>query len=227
MAGANQKVMSEEEKAILQKSSKKQKEKREVVKKTIKEKKAELLSNYHENLPSVLDDRLANLSTELSKIELGDKISVAEIKSYMESPRALNGYSAEMLEIAFQYYKQMIVEVNKVSKYPPSIKSFCSFLGVSTATYKNWLVSDDDDKREICLMVDDYITDGMLLQAQRRELDSQITMYRTKAEHGMIEPQAPQVIKIEREMDLNSILGNIESITGEKIVIDAEFKEKD
>lgn len=227
MAGANQKVMSDEEKAILQKSSKKQKEKKEAVKETIAQKKKELLANYHETLPSVLDDRLAVMSEQLANIQVGDKLSVAEIKSFMESPRAVNGYSADMLEVAFQYYRKMIVEVNRVSKYPPSIKSFCSFLGISTATYKNWLVSDDDDKREICLMVDDYITDGMLLQAQRRELDSQVTIYRTKAEHGMIEPQAPQVIKIEREIDINSILGNIESITGEKIVIDAEFKEKE
>ena len=225
---ANQKVMSDEEKEILVTQGQKARERKERVKESVRERKKELLTNYAETLPSVLDERLDTLATTLAKLDKDNqRISVAEIQSLLESPRAVGGYSADMLHIAFQHYKKMIVEANRFSKFPPSIKSFCAFLGVSTATYKNWLVDPDDEKREICLMVDDYLTDSMLTQAQRREVDAMTTMFRAKAEHGMIEPQAPQVIKVENNLNVNDILSNIESISGEKIILDAEFEEKE
>ncbi len=121
-------------------------------------------------------------------------------------------YSADELEIIFQYYQKCLIEINRVTKYPPTKRNFCAFAGISTLQYDNWLMSADENRAEIMKMIDDYISDVMLTSAQMKEVDNITTMFRAKSEHGMTEAVAPVVIEHRSEANMDKIKQQIEML---------------
>ncbi|MFA5407681.1 MAG: hypothetical protein WC343_02805 [Bacilli bacterium] len=130
-------------------------------------------------------------------------------------------YTEEELAIAFNEYVKMVAKINEYTKFVPTKKNFCLFLGISSHTYNSYLTNPD--KAEITQIIDDYITDTMLTSAQYKEIDNITTMFRSKAEHGMIEAQAPTIIKHERIVNLEEIN---KRLAQDSKVINAEFSEK-
>lgn len=172
------------------------------------DKKQELMQEYIKDLPTYLDKRLTELANKIAGINKGEGLSVVEINSLIR-PKEMYGsapkYSNEELAIIFEYYMNFIVLANKNMKYTPSLKNFCAFAGITSATYKKYLQSEDEARREVMTMIDDYLTDTMLSSAQHREIDNISTMFRTKTEHGMVEATAPIVIEHKTEIDLDKI----------------------
>lgn len=184
--------------------------------KQLAEIKAELVKKeYQDNLKENIEQRLSNLVYKLNHVEEGKSLSIIELKSLLSQKNIVGvspKYNNTELAILFDYYKQFIEKINEVQTYLPTKKNFCSFAGISSTQYDNWRQSDDSERRELMQIIDDYITDIMLTSAQDGNVKEISTIYRTKAEHGMVEATAPIVIEHKRETDLNTIIKQIEAV---------------
>lgn len=191
--------------------------------------KSELIEKeYKSNLKEYMEDKLFDLVHKLKHTEKGEEMSVIELKTLLTQKNILGNpikYTNTELTILFDYYKQFILEINKKQKYLPTIKNFCSFIGISSNQYKNWKQSDDSERREIMQIIDDYISDVMLSSAQDRKVDTITTIFRAKSEHGMTEAQAPVVIEHKNKTDMDKILQDIETIKQGGNLIELEEKE--
>lgn len=162
---------------------------------------------YKEGLKDYMEQRLFDFKYKLKHIDTESKLTLIEIDKLIRGKYLIGNilYSAEELAMLFDYYRDFISEINKVTRYVPTKKNFCAFASISSATYENYLIEGDSQRIETMKMIDDYITDISLTLAQNREIDNVTTIYRSKAEHGMVEATAPIVIKQEHDIDLESI----------------------
>ncbi len=189
----------------------------------------QILEEFKNNLPEYMEKRLQALTQEISlKKDVGGLSSI-EINELLR-PHNLIGkqpkYTAEQMQIVFDYYREALVKVNQKFKYPPSKENFCAFAGISTATYNQYLISPDEAKQEVMLMIDDYIRENMLTSAQLKEVDNITTMFRGKTAHGLVEASAPIVIEHKSETDITKINSMIEAIKAGKSLKTIELSKK-
>ena len=85
-------------------------------------------------------------------------------------------------------------------------------LGISTATYNQYLLGYDEEKAEIMVQIDDYIKETMLTLAQLGEIREVSTIFRGKASHGMVEANAPQIIEHREVVDVGTIRKMIDDV---------------
>lgn len=183
---------------------------------------------YQENLNEYLEQKLTELTEKLKKVN--KKISTIELKSLISQKNVIGispKYSNTEIAILFDYYKQFIVEINKITTYLPTKKNFCSFVGISSNQYDSWRQSEDTERQEIMQIIDDYITDLQLTSAQNGEVREISTIYRTKSEHGMVEATAPVVIEHKSERNIGDIMKQIEAINRGKSLKTIELRKND
>ena len=182
--------------------------------------KTELVKKeYQDNLKEIMEQKMFDLAYKLKRMEEGKTLSIIELKSLL-SQKSIVGlspkYNTTELAILFDYYKQFIQQINEKTSYIPTKEDFCSFAGISTNVYNNWKQSEDAERREIMQKIDDYLVDIHLSMAQRGDIREISTIFRAKSEFGMVEAQAPQVVKHEMESDMKQILANIDAINSGK-----------
>lgn len=185
---------------------------------------------YQDNLKDYMEQRLYDLIYALKHVEIGEKLSTIQLKSLISQKNAVGvspKYNNTELAILFNYYKQFIEHINQLQSYLPTKKNFCSFIGISSVTYDSYKQSDDVERREIMQMIDDYITDLQLTASQNGEVKEITTIYRTKAEHGMVEAQAPVVIEHKSQANIDLIKKQIEAINKGKSLKTIELKKQD
>lgn len=223
---------------------------KEETQKAIKEIKNEIFEKSKANLPDILQDKVTRVVDEIKsvasereekyvyeKTKFGKKLDFIDyglleariapiIASRSSSAFVTASYSTDELFIIYNEFVKMISEINKSIKYLPTKKKFCSFAGMSSSTYNSYMQCSDEDKREVMQMIDDYITDVNLSSAQQGEVREITTMFRSKAEHNMVEANAPIVIEHKRELNLDEVKKRVEDLKQKKI-IDAEFVEKE
>lgn len=183
---------------------------------------------YQENLNEYLEQKLTELTEKLKKVN--KKISTIELKSLISQKNVIGispKYSNTEIAILFDYYKQFIVEINKITTYLPTKKNFCSFVGISSNQYDSWRQSENTERQEIMQIIDDYITDLQLTSAQNGEVREISTIYRTKSEHGMVEATAPVVIEHKSERNIGDIMKQIEAINRGKSLKTIELRKND
>lgn len=183
---------------------------------------------YQENLNEYLEQKLTELTEKLKMVN--KKISTIELKSLISQKNVIGispKYSNTEIAILFDYYKQFIVEINKITTYLPTKKNFCSFVGISSNQYDSWRQSEDTERQEIMQIIDDYITDLQLTSAQNGEVREISTIYRTKSEHGMVEATAPVVIEHKSERNIGDIMKQIEAINRGKSLKTIELRKND
>lgn len=189
-----------------------------------------ILEEYKKELPKQLETRLNEIAEQLSVKEEVQGLSTIEINELLR-PHGLIGqplkYTAEELNIVFEYYRQAIVAINKKVKYPPSKGSFCAFADISTATYNNYLRSPDESIQEVILRINDYLVDTTLTSAQLKEIDNITTMFRGKAEFGMVEAQSAIVVEHKHETDISKINQMIEQLKKGNSLKTIELKQKE
>ena len=191
----------------------------------IKEKTKDLLlPSIHKKMESV-----AELIKE--KVSNNNGLTVSQIlplitKRSREDIACIQNKSYTPYELgeALNIYIDMIAEINKICKFPPSKGSFCALLGITRKTYDNYLC--DPEKIDVMGLIDDYITTTALTSAQLRELDSITTMFSLKAQHGFVEAQAPMVIEHKKTTDIDTINAQLEALKGNKI-IEADYEESE
>lgn len=168
---------------------------------------------YKNNLQEKLEDGLIELTNKLNEVD--NSLSTIELRNLLSRKTVIGmppKYSNAELGILFDYYKQYIEQINKIQQFLPTKKNFCSFAGISSKTYDSYMQSDDSERREIMQMIDDYITDITLTSAQNGEIKEITTIFRSKAEHGMVEASAPVVIEHKSETNMNTILKQIQAV---------------
>lgn len=153
-------------------------------------------------------------------------VPYSKVYQLMSSGNLLNKtkYSSEELAIAFEVYKELVgVLATKNNRHSPSKQNFCSFIGISTATFNNYKESDDPSIVEIAQRIDDYLTDVQLQMAQAGILNAGTTIFRMKAEHGYVEPKEIVHVREERTIDSDDIRSRIKAINE---AIEVEVQEK-
>lgn len=131
-------------------------------------------------------------------------------------------FTSQELAIAFNIYVDMINKINNYAKFPPNKGTFCQMLGISRATYDNYM--QDPEKCEIMRIIDDYITTTILTSSQIGELREISSMFTLKSNHGFVEATAPVVIEHKKADSVEDIKARLQSIKGR--VIDAEYEVK-
>ena len=189
-----------------------------------------ILEEYKKELPQKLETKLNEIAEQLQDRKEVQGLSTIEINEILR-PHNLIGqplkYTAEQLQIVFDYYRQAIVAINKEVKYPPSKENFCAFADISTATYNNYLMSNDESLQELMLRIDDYIRENMLTSAQVGEIREITTMFRGKTAHGLVEAQSPIVVEHRSETDMNKISAMIQQLKQGKSLKTIELKENE
>ncbi len=197
-------------------------QKQKLAKQIQEETKELLLPTIHEKMKSVAELIKQKVSdnnglTVSQILPLITKRSTADIATVTSKT-----YTPYELGEALNIYIDMIAEINKVCKFPPSKGSFCALLGITRKTYDNYMC--DPEKVDVMGLIDDYITTTALTSAQLRELDSITTMFSLKAQHGFVEAQAPMVIEHKKTTDIDAINEQLQALKGK--VIDAEYEEE-
>lgn len=228
----NQKVMSEEEKDIIRQNSVKKQENINRDKMTIRQVEAKLFEEEKKNLPQLLDEKINEIVNVL-EAELDEMSGLKSARIHQLISRqtyqvnqGFVGYSAKELYIVFNAYKDLVDKINRHHLFVPSIKNFCSFAGFSSITYKNYLQSPDEEKRNVAQMIDDYISDMLLDASKMRKTDASTSIFVAKAEHQMAEAVNPTIIQHTGQVNLDQVFSRINEIKKGN-VIDAEFNEKD
>lgn len=202
-------------------------QKRKAEQEKLNEIKTELIQKeYQENLRENLEQRLYDLIYKLNHVPAGEKLSMIQLKSLISQKSVIGlspKYNNTELAILFEYYKQFIEKINEFQNFLPSKKNFCSFIGISSATYDNWRRSEDNERAEIMQKIDDYITDLMLTASQNGEIKEITTIFRSKSEHGLTEAVAPLVIEHKGTTNIDMIRKQIAAINQGKNI--KELKE--
>lgn len=179
--------------------------------------KAEKVSEYIKN------ELEKDIETEKKGLSVTKIHSLITHRSMSELATAGNkSFTIQELAIALNIYIEMINEINKYTKFPPSKGSFCMMLGISTITYNNYL--QDPEKCEIMRIIDDYITTTIISSAQLGEIREIMTMFSLKTLHGFIEAQAPTVIEHKSSIDIDDIQAQLSQLKKGKVV-DADWEE--
>lgn len=197
-------------------------EKQELAKKIQEETKELLLPtvrNKMNKVAEVIQEKVSdNNGLTISQIlPLITKRSTEDIATIQNK-----SYTSYELGEALNIYMEMVAEINKICKFPPSKGSFCALLGISRKTYDNYMC--DPEKIDIMGIIDDYITTSVLTSAQLGELREISSMFTLKSQHGFVEAQAPMVIEHKQTIDEADIRKQLDALKRDNI-IEAEYEE--
>ena len=85
------------------------------------------------------------------------EITEFAFKPLIKSLCFIPSYSASEMQVAFEYYKKITYQLNKLAVYPPKVADICSMLDISMATFENYRVrSSDEYMREVCNKIVDF-----------------------------------------------------------------------
>ena len=215
---------------------KKRKETLSKKKENVKEKKQQLVElktklieeEFKNNFKENMEQRLFDLKYKLKHLDRENNLTLMEIDSLLRNKSIVGNtteYSTEELEIAFKYYRDFIVAINKENiDYIPSKKNFSAFIGISSATYDSYMESQDTGKVEIMKIIDDYISDIQLTLAQNGKLKEISTIFRGKTEHKMVEATAPIIFRREEDINYKEMEKRFEAIERGKKMKEIELK---
>ena len=177
---------------------------------TIKEKKEELV----QDMIKYADEHKKPVKWNKDGIPIGEKIIVNPliINNYFFKPIVPIGcqepvYNAEKLSMAFDYYCDIIAEVNdKIGYYPSSLTSFCKLCGITLNTLRTYRNSEDYNMRVIAEKIYDQIGDENVTMSQLGNVKERSTLFKLKSQNEMVEKVQPQVkVNVGVEVDLDKI----------------------
>ena len=177
---------------------------------TIQEKKEELVKEmikYH-------DSHIKECKWNKDGEPIGWKVDMNPlvINNYFFKPITPIGcqepvYNAEKLGMVFDYYCDLLAEVNdKIGNYPSSLTSFCRLAGLSFNTLRNYRNSDDYNMRIIVEKIYDQIGDENVTMSQMGVVRERSTIFKMKSQNEMVEKVQPQVkVNVNAEIDMGRI----------------------
>lgn len=116
-------------------------------------------------------------------------------------------YNAEKLGMIFDYYCEILAEVNdKIGNFPSSLTSFCKFAGITLSTLRTYKNSTDLNMRIVVEKIYDQIGDENITMSQMGVIRERSTIFKMKAQNEIIEKEQPKVnINITEVPDLDRI----------------------
>ena len=196
---------------------------REIANKMMEQSKKELIP-YMQNKVKEISEKIQEvlkkdngLITTQIELLIGNR-NISELASGGIS----KSFSSEELMIALEMYRQVIAKINEKIIYPPSIFTFCSFIGISTVTYNSY--KSDPDRAEVIQMIEDYIAGIQFTSSQIGKLKEITTIYGMKAIHGYYENPTPITIKNDITLDIDEIQNQIKALNKGR-AIDVEYEE--
>ena len=116
-------------------------------------------------------------------------------------------YNAETLGMIFDYYCDILAEVNdKIGNYPSSLTTFCKLAGISFYTLRQLKNSDDYNMRVVVEKIYDQIGDENIIMSQMGVARERTTLFKMKSQNEMVEKAQPQVkVNVNADIDLDRI----------------------
>lgn len=192
-----------------------------------------MLNEASKDLIPTMKKKVEEISKNIEKLVGKEEGLIATQIELIIANRSLNDvmtstiqrqYTPEELMIGLELYRQVIAKINEKITYPPSVYTFCSFMNMSSTTYKGY--KTDPDRAEVMQMIDDYIAGTQFTSAQLGKLKEITTIFGLKSVHGFYEAQAPIVVKQDIKVDIDEIQNQIKELSKGK-VIDVEYSDSD
>lgn len=131
-------------------------------------------------------------------------------------------YTSQEIRAGFDLYLDMILKINEIKPFPPTIESFTNFMGVSRSEFAKWLV--DIDRKSVAEYINSYLTGILATGSLTGDLKEVSSIYIQKT-MGKVEQTAPTVIEHKKVTDVSEIQEQIAMLKKDK-VIDADWEEK-
>ena len=189
-------------------------------------------SSKQDLLPSLKTkmEETTNLIVNLLNERGEDNVNNIQIMSLISKgslrETALGGnieYTAQEIKAGFDLYLDMILKINEIKSFPPTIESFTNFMGISRVEFGNWLV--DIDRKSVAEYINSYLTGVLATGSLTGDLKEVSSIYIQKT-MGKIEQTAPTIIEHKKTTDVSEIQEQI-AMLKKSNVIDAEWEEKD
>ena len=103
-------------------------------------------------------------------------------------------YNAEKLGMVFDYYCDLIAEVNnRIGYFPSSLTSFCKLAGITLSTLRNYRSSVDLSMRVVAEKIYDQIGDDNITLSQLGAVRERTTIFKMKSQNELVEKEQPKV----------------------------------
>jgi len=188
-------------------------------------------SSKNDLLPALKSkmEETTNLIVNLLNEKGEDRVNNIQIMSLISKgslrETALGGnieYTSQEIRAGFDLYLDMILKINEIKPFPPTIESFTNFMGVSRMEFSNWLV--DIDRKSVAEYINSYLTGILATGSLTGDLKEVSSIYIQKT-MGKVEQTAPTIIEHKKVTDVNEIQEQIAMLKKDN-VIDAEWEEK-
>lgn len=116
-------------------------------------------------------------------------------------------YNAEKLGMVFDYYCEILAEVNdRIGNFPSSLTSFCKLAGITLQTLRNYRNSSDYSLRVVADKIYDQIGDENITMSQMGVVRERSTIFKMKSQNEIVEKEQPKVnINITEKPDMERI----------------------
>lgn len=116
-------------------------------------------------------------------------------------------YNAEKLGMVFDYYCDLLAEVNdRIGKFPSSLTLFCKFSGLTLNSLRQYRNSADYSMRVVAEKIYDQIGDENITMSQLGMVKERTTIFKMKAQNEIVEKEQPKVnINITEAPDMEKI----------------------
>lgn len=131
-------------------------------------------------------------------------------------------YNAEKLSMVFDYYCQILAEVNdKIGNFPSSLTLFCKFAGITLNTLRQYKNSQDLPTRIVAEKIYDQVGDENITMSQMGIVKERTTLFKMKSQNELVEKSQPNVNinvkKIDIDLDkINERLNKYKQFTNKK-----------
>lgn len=206
---------------IRQKNHEKKVAQQDLIKSIQKESKDKLLPELKskmEETTKLITDLIKE--KDINNIQIMSLISKGSLRE-----TALGGnmeYTSQEIRAGFDLYLDMILKINEIKPFPPTIESFTNFMGVSRSEFAKWLV--DIDRKSVAEYINSYLTGILATGSLTGDLKEVSSIYIQKT-MGKVEQTAPTVIEHKKVTDVSEIQEQIAMLKKDKI-IDADWEEK-
>ena len=189
-------------------------------------------SSKNDLLPALKSkmEETTNLIVNLLNEKGEDRVNNIQIMSLISKgslrETALGGnieYTSQEIRAGFDLYLDMILKINEIKPFPPTIESFTNFMGVSRSEFSNWLV--DIDRKSVAEYINSYLTGVLAAGSLTGDLKEVSSIYIQKT-MGKVEQTAPTIIEHKKVADISEIQNQINSLKKDN-AIDVEWEEKE
>ena len=177
---------------------------------TIEEKKQELVAD----MIKYAEEHTKPVKWNKDGIPIGEKIDINPLvinnyffKSIVPITSQEPMYNAEKLGMVFDYYCEILAEINdKIGNFPSSLTSFCKLAGITLNTLRQYRNSSDYGLRVVAEKIYDQIGDENITMSQMGVVREKTTIFKMKAQNEIIEKEQPKVsINITEKPDMERI----------------------